>query len=93
MAKCKYWKKASCSLDATDAEHLWKKFGHRNVNCPKNIDDNCDIKPRMVTVKAYAIVCDDGRPIEAHVHKLADRLAGMNVISCTITYKEPKKWK
>jgi len=60
--------------------------------CPKNTNRSCNIIPRppkrTVTVKKYkawAIIFDDGTPLEAHTNKLADRLCGMNVTPCTIT--------
>ena len=65
--------------------------------CAFEASGHCEIifpirKPkRTVTVKAWAILFDDGTPLEAHTNRHADRLCGMNVTPCTITYLKGDK--
>ena len=86
MAKmCKYWKKASCSVDRQDDGY--EKYWNRYVNCPKNTDDKCQIIEKDKVIKAWAKFDRFGRFDGAHYCKKRD----YNVI-CTITIKA-KDWK
>jgi len=60
MAKCKWWRKASCSASFYDRGYR-KIYGDRTVKCPKNTDDNCNIKPKTVKIKAYTCDCVQGQ--------------------------------
>ena len=58
MAKCKYWKKACCSISFLDKNY--KKYYERSAICPKNTNNNCNIKhtPKLRRIKAWAAIVD-----------------------------------
>ena len=50
--KCKYWKKASCSVDQMDRN--FPKYWRVHVDCPKGVDKNCNVVKNDIVVKGWA---------------------------------------
>jgi hypothetical protein len=50
---CPWYKRAACSVDSLD--YNYEKYKYVRHDCPKNVNDKCEIiprKPKMVKVKA-----------------------------------------
>ena len=49
--KCRYWKRAACSVDQTD--YNYEKYKYARHDCPKGVDKNCNVVKRDKVIKAH----------------------------------------